>query len=71
MRAETWISNGAYTAKPAGRQGSGMLTSMIGANSLLVLDAGSGSLKAGDRVDALLLSLPALQDRQPNNLGTA
>ena len=54
VRATITTSDSELTALPTGMQGSGMLTSMIGANALLVLPAESERFNKGDRVSALL-----------------
>jgi molybdopterin molybdotransferase len=55
VRATTRLINGVWTADPTGAQGSHRLSSMMGANSLLVLPAGSGDAAAGEIVTCLLL----------------
>ena len=54
VRAFTSISSQGIFAEPTGRQGSGILTSMLNANSLLIIDADRGSLQEGDEIEALL-----------------
>jgi molybdopterin molybdotransferase len=45
-------------ATSTGDQGSGRLRSMVGANGLVFVHAGSAGVKAGDEVDVMLLSDP-------------
>ncbi len=58
VRAKVLASDYGLSAKPTGAQGSGVLSSMLGANALLVLPPDAETLAAGDRVTALLFDLP-------------
>jgi molybdopterin molybdotransferase len=55
LRARLGFSDGKLTATPMSRQGSGVLTSMLGANGLIVLPPGAHALPAGAEVDALVI----------------
>lgn len=56
VRAHTTFRAGRFEARPTGAQGSGILSSLIGANSLLVLPEDAPGLSAGDPIAILLLS---------------
>jgi molybdopterin molybdotransferase len=58
VRAVMRYENGKFVGRPTGRQGSGVLTSMLGANALIVLPEGSGDVRAGQTVDALMIGMP-------------
>ncbi|HEY7891065.1 MAG TPA: gephyrin-like molybdotransferase Glp [Solirubrobacteraceae bacterium] len=45
-----------WEARPTGEQGSHILTSMLGANALAIIPSASGSVAAGETVEAMLLS---------------
>lgn len=47
-----------FTAHNTGSQSSGRLKSLVGANALLILPAGTGDLPAGSRVTAILINQP-------------
>lgn len=49
-----WTGTG-WEASSTGAQGSGVLTSLLGANALLIVPEDSRGLKAGDTVEALVL----------------
>src|SRR5437764_15425632 len=55
VRATIWVEASQFFARPAGRQGSGILNSMIGANGLIVLPGDSPGFQSGTSVDALLI----------------
>jgi molybdopterin molybdotransferase len=55
VRASLRRDGDVLVATPHDKQGSGMLSSMLGVDALLVLDAARGDLAAGDRAPALLL----------------
>ncbi len=55
VRAVTTLENGIWNAAPTGTQASNRLSSMVGANSLLVLPADTSDYAAGSVVDCLLL----------------
>ena len=55
VRAMTTLENGTWNATPTGSQASNRLTSLCGANSLLVLPADTSDYAAGSVVDCLLL----------------
>jgi molybdopterin molybdotransferase len=59
----TW-NDGRYIAQPTGAQGSGVLTSMLGANGLLKIPEASEGLSAGDPVEILLISMPSTSTLQ-------
>jgi molybdopterin molybdotransferase len=48
------VRDGKLTARPTGSQASSRLSSFVGANSLLVIPAGSETLQPGATIDALL-----------------
>jgi molybdopterin molybdotransferase len=62
VRAVVRLTGDQFIATPTGAQGSGVLTSMLGANALLVLPEDVDGVRAGETVDALLLSSPATAD---------
>lgn len=55
VRAVTILQDNQYHARPTGAQGSGILRSMLGANSLLVVPEDSPGIVAGEHVTVLLL----------------
>ena len=55
LRARVRLVDGRLVATPMARQGSGVLTSMLGANALLVVDAGVHQFDAGADASALLI----------------
>jgi molybdopterin molybdotransferase len=55
MRVRVSSSGGELVAAPARAQGSGVSTSMIGANGLAVLEPGAGRRAAGDAVPVVLV----------------
>jgi molybdopterin molybdotransferase len=55
LRARLRFADGRLRARVMARQGSGMLTSMIAANGLVVADAGRRELEAGAEVSALII----------------
>jgi molybdopterin molybdotransferase len=55
LRARLWFADGRLRARVMARQGSGMLTSMIAANGLVVAEAGRRELEAGAEVPALII----------------
>ena len=63
MRAVVTLRDGIFFANPTGAQGSGILTSMLGANALLVIPAEMGDVAAGDRLVAMMLSQTRTSDR--------
>ena len=58
VRAKVFAAESGLAAVPTGAQGSGVLSSMLGANALLVIAPEAESLSAGEQVTALLLDLP-------------
>jgi molybdopterin molybdotransferase len=58
VRAVVSASETGLIAQPADAQGSGMLTSMVGANALIVVPADSGDIPSGSSVEVILLRLP-------------
>jgi molybdopterin molybdotransferase len=55
LRARLGYAEGTLMATPMARQGSGVLTSMLEANGLVVLEAGPRAFAAGDEVTALII----------------
>ena len=55
LRARLRFVDGRLVAAPMARQGSGVLTSMLGANGLLVVDAGTHQFDAGADASALVI----------------
>jgi molybdopterin biosynthesis enzyme len=55
LRARLRFADGRLVATPMARQGSGVLTSMLGANGLVVVDAGAHELDSGADVTALVI----------------
>ena len=55
LRARLRFVDGRLVATPMARQGSGVLTSMLGANGLLVVDAGTHQFDAGADATALVI----------------
>jgi molybdopterin molybdotransferase len=58
VRGVVRLESGRFIASPTGAQGSGVLTSMVGANALLIVPEDSGDVPAGQSLDALLLHAP-------------
>ncbi|MBI5746604.1 MAG: molybdopterin molybdotransferase MoeA [Nitrospirae bacterium] len=55
IRAVIDVRGGVYHARSTGDQGSGILTSMVRANGLIVIPEDSGPVKAGDKVKVQLI----------------
>ena len=55
VRCRLELREDGWHAHPAGRQGSHVLTSMLGADCLALIPAASGPLRAGERVEVELL----------------
>jgi molybdopterin molybdotransferase len=55
LRARVRFVDGRLVATPMSRQGSGMLSSMLGANALVVVDAGTHQFDAGADAEAILI----------------
>jgi molybdopterin molybdotransferase len=55
VRAHVEVRDGAFVAKTTGPQGSHILTSMLGANALLIIPEHSQPVQAGEMVQAMLL----------------
>jgi molybdopterin molybdotransferase len=55
LRARLRFADGRLVATPMARQGSGVLSSMLGANGLIVLPAGTHALPAGSDVETLVI----------------
>ncbi|MDI6792791.1 MAG: molybdopterin molybdotransferase MoeA [bacterium] len=53
--------DGQYYARTTGPQGSGMLSSMVKANALLIIPEGVSYLKAGEKVKAQMLDYPEVE----------
>ena len=49
-----------WLALPAEHQGSHVLTSMLGADCLALIPSGSGTVRAGERVEVVLLDAASL-----------
>ena len=58
VRAHVRWENDGFTARVQGDQGSGRLSSLVGANALLVIDEATGALESGDWVKARLIHAP-------------
>jgi len=56
LRGRLLRRDGALWAEPLARQGSSDLSSLIGADLLIDVAAGAGTLKAGESIEALLLN---------------
>ncbi len=56
VRARLAVRDGQLVAAPTGPQGSHIITSLLGANALLVIHEGDGQVELGARVPALLLT---------------
>jgi molybdopterin molybdotransferase len=55
VRARVWREGARWRAAPTGSQDSGVLTSMVNADGLLVLGQETGRVQAGQTVDVRLL----------------
>jgi molybdopterin molybdotransferase len=55
VRARIHLEDGRLIATPTGPQGSHIMTSLLGAQALLVVREGTGFIQPGERVPALLL----------------
>lgn len=55
LRAQARAENGKFLARLAPRQGSGVLSSMLAANVLVILEEGVTEIKAGDTARALVI----------------
>ncbi len=58
VRAHVTRSNGHFTARTTGNQGSNITTSLINANALLVVPEGGQRIPPGGQVQALMLNWP-------------
>src|SRR5205823_4529974 len=58
VRSQCWLEGGRFFARPTGAQGSGILTSMLGANALLVLPEDSSGYAKGESAEAILIGPP-------------
>jgi molybdopterin molybdotransferase len=58
LRSFVEKADSGYIARLTGPQGSGILTSMAGANGLAIIPEGVPSVKAGDQVEVLMLDWP-------------
>lgn len=56
VRVRAWWDGADWKATSTGDQGSARMRSMVGANALVFVPAAGRGLKAGDQVDALMLS---------------
>lgn len=61
QRARVEFRDGVYWAGTTGSQVSGRLKSLVGANALLRLPAGSGDYQAGDEVTAIMIEHPEVE----------
>lgn len=61
LRGVVEKKDGHYYARLTGPQGSGILSSMVKANALLILPDGVSYLKAGDKVKAQMLDYPEVE----------
>jgi molybdopterin molybdotransferase len=59
VRVQVEVVDGELVARPLTAQGSGSLTSMLGANGLAIVESGAAGVEAGARVPVLLLSPPS------------
>lgn len=55
IRAVAYYAGNRFHVRPTGAQGSGILSSMLGANALIVLPESSPGAQAGEEVDTLLI----------------
>jgi molybdopterin molybdotransferase len=55
LRAKLRFVDGRLTATPMARQGSGVLTSMLGANGFVVVDGGAHTFDAGADASVLII----------------
>ena len=55
VRVRAWREEDTWHVSATGAQGSGILRSMVGANGLVFIPGGPRGVKAGERVDFLLL----------------
>lgn len=58
VRAQVSVQAGEFVAMPTGAQGSGILTSMLGANALLVVPEDSPGFASGEQAAAILTGPP-------------
>ncbi len=67
VRCRLRLAEHGWEAEPTGAQGSHVLTSMLGADALAILPAGSGAIAAGTRVEVELLpgAVPGLGATSP------
>jgi molybdopterin molybdotransferase len=65
LRATVRPEGGALTARLTGPQGSGILTSMVNADALLVLPAARDDVAPGETLDAILLDEPVHMAEPP------
>jgi molybdopterin molybdotransferase len=57
QRGIVWTdTDGALRVRTTGNQGSGVLSSMVQANGLIVLHHGQGNVAAGDEVDVMMFA---------------
>jgi molybdopterin molybdotransferase len=55
VRVRAWWEDGTWHVSSTGAQGSGMLKSMVGANGLAFIPGGARGVKAGEKVEFMLL----------------
>ncbi len=63
LRCRLELEEDGWVAQPFERQGSHVLTSMLGADCLALLPAGSGRVPAGERVEVELLTGAGVEGR--------
>jgi molybdopterin molybdotransferase len=68
IRARVTIEDGRYRVVSTGKQGSGILKSMVQANGLIVLPEDMASVKVGETVTVQLIDPSLLQTDQPEYL---
>jgi molybdopterin molybdotransferase len=63
VRGEVHAAAGGYVASVSrGSHGAGSLTGLVQANALLIIPPGQGTLPAGDRVEAIMLDWPEVNE---------
>lgn len=62
IRATIYVKDGIYHTRSTGDQGSGILTSMVKADGLIVIPEESGPKKAGDMVKVQLFGYPSQEE---------
>ena len=62
VRVRVWRDGSVWRATSTGDQGSSRMSSMVGANGLVFLPAGSAGIKAGQEADVTMISEPVEDD---------